>query len=216
MRIPLYLVVAQWALLFSLGMLVIVMYRLLGRQLSLTKPDANLGPAVGTTAAAFEYARVSDATVQYFTPGRGRAALLAFVGPTCPACEELVVAMGEADDVRDLAGARVLLLISEPPSYLQISEPFRTTRLEIGRVMADATLEAYRASATPLLVAIDGTGIVRSAGPATQLAEVQASARACLLPTLDHTQLPIVPAEPKNGQSQKPAITITSEGERLP
>jgi hypothetical protein len=47
--------------------------------------------------------------------------------------------------------------------------------------VARADLDPYRASATPLLVAIDGAGVVRSAGPAAQLADVRAAIRACLL-----------------------------------
>ena len=89
---------------------------------------------------------------------------------------------------------RPLLLISEPPSYLQISEPFTETRLPLGRVLADATLEAYGASATPLLVAIDGAGVVRAAGPATRRADVRAFVRACLLPVPDGATLPVTPA----------------------
>lgn len=177
MTIPLYVVVAQWALLFSLGLLVIVMYRQLGWHLNAIAPKGELGPVVGSAAAGFEYTRVSDTTVQRFTPGDGRAAMVAFVDPMCPACEELVSALNDADGAGELSAMRVLLLISDPPSYLAISEPFRTTKLEVGRVLADATLEAYRARATPLLVAVDAGGVISSAGPATRLEEVRFFAR---------------------------------------
>jgi hypothetical protein len=206
-----YLAVAQWALLFALGLLVIVLYRQLGRHFRLSQPDTALGPPVGSEAARFEYARVTDASAQHFTPGNGTAALVAFVGPTCPACEDLVVALGEAADAGELVGVRVLLLISDPPSYLQISEPFRTTRLEVGRIVADATLEAYRASATPLLVAIDGTGIVRSAGPVIDREEVRAFAVACLLPSPQHPPLPVVPTGAANGQMPEATTTTTEQ-----
>jgi hypothetical protein len=185
MKIPVFLVVAQWALLFALGMLVIVMYRQLGRHFSKGKSKTDLGPVVGSRATGFEYTRVSDDAVQNFMPGDGRAALVAFVGPTCPACEDLVQAMNNADHAGHLTGLRSLLLITDPPSYLQISQPFRTTRLEIGRVLANATLEAYRASATPLLVAIDAAGVVRAAGPAVEIDDVKAFVGACLLPSSD-------------------------------
>jgi hypothetical protein len=209
-RIPVYLAIAQWVLLFSLGVLVIVMYRHLGRHFNLAKPDIQLGPAVGSSAVGFEYAQVADATVQRFTPGHGRAALIAFVGPTCPACEELVTALGEARDNGELDSVRALLLISEPPSYLQISEPFRTTKLEIGEVLANATREAYRASATPVLVAIDGAGVVRSAGPATELAEVRAFVQACLVPMAGHAALPVLP-----GREQVQESTTITEDEEV-
>jgi hypothetical protein len=211
-RIPVYLATAQWALLFALGVLVIVMYRHLGRHFNLAKSDIQLGPAVGSSAVSFEYTRVADATVQRFTPGHGRAALIAFVGPTCPACEELVTALGEACDNGELDSVRALLLISEPPSYLQISEPFRTTQMEIGEILANATLEAYRASATPVLVAIDGTGVVRSAGPATKLVEVRVFVQACLVPIAGHAALPVLPGRERAQES----TTITKDkGVRL-
>jgi hypothetical protein len=209
MRISIYLAVAQWALLFALGFLVVVMYRQLGRHLIPAKAQANgeLGPAVGSQAAEFEYVRADDQKVRHFTPGDGQAALVAFVDPTCPACEELVASLDEADANADLAEVRVLLLVSDPPSYLQISEPFRKTRFEVGRVLADSTLEAYRASATPLLVSVDNIGIVRSAGPARQLAEVRRFAHACQLPSPGGVMLPVVAAEPTKNSEEIKMIT---------
>ena len=115
MTIPLYLAVAQWALLFALGLLVFVMYRQLGRIYQATtkaSADTELGPAVDTMAASFEYTLLSDGTAQHFTPGGGRPSLLAFVDPTCPACEQLVSALNaaadgaELDDFRDYCSPR--------------------------------------------------------------------------------------------------------------
>ncbi|SRR6266568_900345 len=142
MRISVFLVTAQWALLFALGLLVIVMFRQLARQLNpAARSGTDLGPAAGRRAASFEYMRVSDGTTQRFSPGDGRPALLAFADVMCPSCEELVTSLGEADAHGELAGAKALLLISDPPSFLQVSEPFRATRLEIGRIIARSTLE---------------------------------------------------------------------------
>ena len=191
MRIPVYLAVAQWVLLLALGLLVVVMYRQLGRVLGRATP-ADLGPAVGTAAAGFAYARAGDKSVHHLTPGNGQAALVAFVDPTCPSCEQLVTALGTADQAGELAGLRVLLLMSDPPRYLQISQAFRTCRLEIGQAVARSDLDAYNASATPLLVAIDHAGVVRAAGPAAQLADVRAYIQASLVPRPDVT-LSVVP-----------------------
>jgi protein-disulfide isomerase len=170
--------------LLALGLLVVVMYRQLGRVLGQARPAA-LGPPVGSNAAGFAYARAGDQAVRQFTPGNGQAALVAFVDPTCPSCEQLVTALGTAEQAGELAGLRVLLLMSDPPSYLRISDAFRSTCLEVGQAVARADLQAYSASATPLLVAIDGAGVVRSAGPAAQLADVRAAIRACLLAPSD-------------------------------
>jgi hypothetical protein len=115
-------------------------------------------------------------------PGGGQPALVAFVDPTCPSCEELVTVLGAAQDADELGGLRVLLLTADPPSYLQISAAFRATSLEIGRPLDRADLEPYRATGTPLLVAIDAAGVVRAAGSAIRIAEVRAFSQACLLP----------------------------------
>jgi hypothetical protein len=194
MTIPVYVAVAQWVLLLSLGVLVTVMFRQLGRQLAVTRPPGALGPEVGSRAAAFGYARLGDGGEEFFEPGSAGAALLAFADPSCPSCEELVAALNAADTDGDLGKLRPLLLISEPSSYLQISGPFRETRLPLGRLLADATMQAYGVSATPLLVAIDGAGIVRAAGPATRRADVRAFVRACLLPPPGPATPPVPPA----------------------
>jgi hypothetical protein len=204
MRIPLYLAVAQWALLLALGLLVITAYRQLGRVLGRAKQPAELGPPVDSRPGPIAYEQISrsggngarpasttesasstrhaDNAVHSFVPGGGQPALVAFVDPTCPSCEELVTVLGVAQDTNELTGLRVLLLTADPPSYLQISAAFRATSLEIGRPLDRADLESYRASATPLLVAIDAAGVVRAAGSAVRLAEVRAFSQACLLP----------------------------------
>jgi hypothetical protein len=180
MRVSVYLVIAQWALLAAFGTLVIVMYRQLGLAFHRPKSEEPLGPPLGTQAAPVEYAAVRDGLVRTLTPGDGKPTLLAFVDPTCPSCEHLVDAMGEADAAGEFDGVRVLLLVSDPPSYLEISKSFRETPLEIGQLRERRTLEAYKANATPLLVAIDGSGVVRSAGPAVHPSEVRSFTRACV------------------------------------
>lgn len=185
MRIPVYLAVAQWTLLLALAFLVIIMYRQLGRVFSQNKHTHQHGPATGSGAASFEYMRAADGTRQYLNPGDGQPTLLAFVDPSCRSCEQLVDAMGVAKAAGELDGLRVLLLMSDPPAYLQISETFRSTKLEIGRIMTPTTQQAYNALATPLLVAIDPAGVIRSAGVARELPEVRAFSLACLRPPLD-------------------------------
>jgi hypothetical protein len=195
MRVPLYLAVAQWALLLALGLLVITAYRQLGRVLGRSRTPAELGPAVGSRPGRIAYERLSppgDAgRAGSLAPGDGQPALVAFVDPTCPSCEELVTVLSAAQQAGELAGLRVLLLTADPPGYLQISAAFQATSLEIGRPLDRADLEPYRASATPLLVAIDSAGVVRAAGTAVRLAEVRAMSQACLLPQ-PGTQLPVL------------------------
>ncbi|HXW46015.1 MAG TPA: hypothetical protein VEL03_14575 [Streptosporangiaceae bacterium] len=178
MHIPVYLEVAQWALLLGLGCLVVVMYRQLGRLLRHPDHAAEFGPAVGSQAGQFRYERVPDGATGQVTPGDGRPILIAFVDPTCPACEQLVTSLGELRDADRLAGARILLLISDPPSYLGVSAVFSATSLEIGRPVSARDMTGYRAEATPLLVAVDGAGVVRAAGVASTPGQVRAMAAA--------------------------------------
>jgi hypothetical protein len=173
MTIPLYLAIAQWMLLLALGLLVFIMYRQLGHIFRGPTTAAEFGPAVGTGAASFEYTRVSDGTRHHFTAGDGQAALVAFVDPTCPACESLVSNLNTAADGGELDELRVLLLTWDPPAYVQISDSFRATRLEIGRPVAHAAKDDYKVSATPLLVAIDTDGVVRAAGAVRHLGDLR-------------------------------------------
>lgn len=217
MTIPLYVAVAQWALLLALGTLVVIMYRHLGRTLARREP-AESGPPVGSRAASFEYKRIKDDGLQFVRPGDGQATLVAFVEPSCLSCEELVTTLGTALESGELSGLRVLLLTSEPPRYLGLSAAFRGTRLEMGRVTAPGTLGEYKVSATPLLVAIDGEGVVRSAGPARDIAEVRAAIRACLLPAPGLT-IPVSPLgahHAADGRAQAPreAAVMTAGSER--
>ena len=182
-RIPEYLAVAQWALLGALGVLVVIMFRQLGRLLTGTEQAAALGPQVGTRAAPLTYSRPGEQARWQLMPGDGQPLLIAFVGPTCPSCEEPATVLGRTRAAGELDGLATWLLISDPPSYLQIAEVFSSTGIEIGRPSRrDDRLESYRVSATPLLVAVDGDGVVRAAGSVVREAEVRAFARTCLLP----------------------------------
>ncbi len=182
MTIPLYLAIAQWMLLLALGLLVFIMYRQLGHIFRGPTTAAEFGPAVGTGAASVEYTRVGDDTRHVFTAGDGQAALVAFVDPTCPACESLVGNLNTAADSGELDELRVLLLTWDPPAYVQISDSFRTTRLEIGRPVTPSAKDDYKVSATPLLVAIDTHGVVRAAGAVRHLHDLRAFASKASFP----------------------------------
>jgi hypothetical protein len=216
MTIPLYLAVAQWALIFALGLLVIVMYRQLGRLFDHSKASAGLGPEAGQKAAEFGYERIGDGSRHYLAPGDGQPALVAFVDPTCPACEQLVDNLGVLHQAGELSALRVLLLTSDPPDYLQISDTFRTTRLEIARVTTHGVREAYNAVATPLLVAIGGDGTVRAAGSVRQLKEVRGYAQTCLqpAPAAAGATLPLVPSAA--GAGTGPGEAIVEQATRSP
>jgi len=178
-RIPVYLFAAQWALLAALAMFVVIMYRQLGRLLTRSDKAPELGPAVGGQAAALSYISTADRQERQLIPREDGPALVAFADPTCPSCEQLVGVLGELASAGQLDGIRTLILISDPPSYLRISDVFSGSELEIGRPARSDGLDAYQVSATPLLVAIDASGVVRAAGSAVKTAEVRAFAEAC-------------------------------------
>jgi hypothetical protein len=181
-RIPVFLFVAQWALLGALAVLVVIMYRQLGRLLTGSDKADYLGPEVGRQAPALTYIATADGRERPLAPGADGPLLVAFADPTCPSCEQLVGAIGELSAGGELDGIRTLVLISDPPSYLRISDVFSGSELEIGRPSARTGLDLYRVSATPLLVAIDASGVVRAAGSVIKAGEVRAFAAACRPP----------------------------------
>ena len=197
MRISLYLEIAQWALLLTLGLLVIGAYRQLGRVLSGKRSPGALGPEPGSSAKEFDYMRIRDNTSQIFTPaGNGAPTLLGFVDPTCPACEELVENLSAADASGELVGFRTLLVMSDPPAYAEISPAFCSTAIEIGRPPTEAARQAYSATATPLLIAIDGQGVIRAARPATERKDIRALIKTALAPrAADEVGVTIIDSE---------------------
>ena len=181
MRIPAYLEVAQWALLFGLAALVIVLYRQLGRLLGHSDAEREQrGPAPGSRAAPIRYYQVPGGARRRVAPGDGQPLLLAFVDPTCPACEQLVSSLSAPQVAEELLTVRILLLMSDPPGYVTISQAFQATSLEIGRPVSTAEVASYRPTSTPLLVAVDRAGTVRGSGVARMPAEILALSRAIL------------------------------------
>jgi hypothetical protein len=172
-KIPLYLAVAQWALLGALGLLVVVMFRQLGQLLKGSAKTGELGPPLRSQAAALTYKRPGEQEIRTLVPGHDRPALIAFVDPTCPSCEQLVLTLDAMAAAGELAAVRVLLLISDPASYLRISEAFSASKLEIGRPADPAGLATYRVSGTPLLVAVDAAGLVAASGSTVRRADVR-------------------------------------------
>lgn len=181
MKIPLFLAIAQWALLLALGLLVVAAYRQLGRVFAGKRPAGALGPVPGSNAQGFDYIRIRDNTTQVFRPAdNARPTLLGFVDPTCPACEELVENLSAADGSGELSGVRTLLVMSDPPAYAEISPAFCSTTIEIGRPPTEAARDSYNASATPLLIAIDRAGMVRAARPTTARKDIRVLMQAAL------------------------------------
>jgi hypothetical protein len=73
--------------------------------------------------------------------------------------------------------------MSDPPAYAEISPAFCSTEIEIGRPPTEAARDAYNASATPLLIAIDRAGVVRAARPTTARKDIRVLMQAALATT---------------------------------
>jgi hypothetical protein len=180
MTVPVYVVVAQWLALASLGLLVIIMYRQLGRVFARKTRPENLGPPLGSRAVEFDYRHLADDSIRSVRYEDAPGTLLAFVDPTCPACEELVENLGEAKATSELDGIRVLLATYEPPDYIHLSDAFSLTQHEIAWPTSDSVRSDYGVEATPLVIAIDARGIVRGVRPTSQLKDIRALKQAAL------------------------------------
>jgi hypothetical protein len=196
-KVPTFLVAAQWALLLALGFLVIVVYRQLGSVFGRERPHTQLGPPVGSSAATLEYERVSDGLIQFCRPGDGIPMMIGFVDPICPACERLVATLDDAFEDGELRGMRVLLLTTYPTSYIQISDAFRSTRFEIGWIDSHQAREKYHVLATPLAVAINGSGIVKASGPTIERQELHKFISACIEDSADFQPQPTAASLPE-------------------
>jgi hypothetical protein len=93
-----------------------------------------------------------------------------------------VASLGEVAGAGELPGFRILLLTADPPSYLHISEIFKSTRLELGAMTSRETRAAFDAATTPLLVAVDPAGFIRASDHARGRDEILSVSRAATLP----------------------------------
>lgn len=177
-----YVIVSQWTILLTLTLLLYLLYRQLGRLLRPAKSPVPPGPPLGARAEDFEYISVTEGTLRTFSPESDVPTLVAFVDPTCSTCEHLVTAMADVNASGQLNGIRTLLLISDPPSYLQVSEVFRNTALEIGHIPSKSAVASYHVTSTPLVVAINGDGLVTATGSGRDPADVMEFVRSFSFP----------------------------------
>ena len=177
MRIPSYLEVAQWALLFGLGGLVIVLYRQLGRLLSHSGKHEEPGPEIGSRAAPIRYLQVPAGTPSRVAPGDGMPLLIAFVDPTCPACEQLVSSLSAPQVADELLGCTDLAADVRPAGLCDRLPGFPGDQpgdRQAGQRRRSRKLPADQHSAAR---GVDRAGTVRAAGIARMPAEILAMSR---------------------------------------
>jgi hypothetical protein len=191
-QIPLYLAVVQWVVLLSLGLLVLLMYRQLARQMGIGARPQEPGLPTGTRATAFDYVSVpaNGARRQArFEPASGRPALVLFADPSCTACDEALIALEDA--VRSTAGEDLVVLVvtTEPDTYLAASKAFQTTMLPLARVANDVA-RSYRVDVTPFAYGIDRRGVIRASLVPRSARDFEAMARAAA-ETASHSPLEV-------------------------
>jgi hypothetical protein len=164
-RLPLWVVVSQWTLLFALGWLVIVMYRQVAYlQLLKDAGSERDGLPIGERAPAFDYTPVKGGTAvpTRFEP-KGHWSLLLFADPGCASCETALQALEQL--VPTFAHTlRIQVVTSAELTQIMAVELFTTTSFAICRVRHDVVTGLYRARVTPFAFLIDPEGIIRAKG----------------------------------------------------
>lgn len=144
-------------------------YRQLGYVLHLkdfmeTAGSEKDGLAIGTHAVGFHYtpAKGSGNGDYSFEPQETRSLLL-FVDPGCMSCQNALRGL-ERLAPQFSSKMRLLVITSSEPAFLETSEVFRSTSLEIGRVKKEVIYQHYQTNTTPFLYLIDQDGVIRAKG----------------------------------------------------
>ncbi len=172
-RLPVVLVVAQWALLGGLAMLVLILYRQLAylTHLRRTRDDAERAPARAQVGEAFP----TDIQIRPYRQGsyagfqplqaRARPTILLFADPQCVACASRVEHFGRLGTLGELDGVAPLVLTDASQRELRLIAAFRDAGVPIAWVDG-GLLSQLGVEATPYYVTIGDDGRVLSRGVA--------------------------------------------------
>jgi len=172
--LPGWLVVSQWALLFALGLLIIMMYRqvaLLEQLKDRGSERAGLHP--GEKAHSFDYIPVNRITnvLARFEP-RGRWSLLLFADPSCASCQNALLALEKLSPHLPQS-LQVLVATTSEPALISASDAFKLTSFELGRIPVDVSTRLYNTGVTPFGHLIDPEGVVHAKGIVTDEASLR-------------------------------------------
>jgi thioredoxin-related protein len=162
--LPLWLFVAQWFLLFALGVLVIIAYRQIGYMLGVKEPSSTRdGLPVGEIAPSFQYLNVfQDSKADYFNP-KGQWSVLLFADPNCSGCQKALIEL-EKFQYSLKSSTELLVVTSASEEDIGSVDVFRHSSITIGQIKHEVMTKLYRTQVTPFLYIIDPTGIVRTKG----------------------------------------------------
>jgi peroxiredoxin len=180
-EIPTSVVFAQWALLFGLSALVIILYRQLAYLLR-THSGGSVAEAlsVGERAPSFEYQRLRNGVGSRFNPVD--STLLVFADPFCAGCVTALRTLNA--ESKELAKQNVSVVVATTADREQTDavEEFNSAAFDLIQVSREVPTKLYGAAFTPFMFAIDRTGVVRGRGIAALRKEVKG-----LLRELDRT-----------------------------
>lgn len=162
MRVPLWIVISQWALLLALAILVVLIYRQLAYllDLSVRVSAPTTGLPLGSQAPSFDYRLVAASHETQRFVGEGVPTLLLFTDPGCRSCLEALEILERTTRAQRGATLRVLAVTDADPRLLVAIEdqlPF-----EIALVDRDVVRRLYSTLVAPFLYGIDSRGVIRA------------------------------------------------------
>jgi hypothetical protein len=215
-RIPTSVFAVEWALLFGLAALVVVLYRQLAYLMKLREPGPIQGGLdIGETAPAFTYRPMvasNGRTRESFEPG-GDSTLLVFADPYCGTCAELIRAVEqlpwEAKDI-DL---RLVVATTATRERVTSLHAFESIPGEVALIKESVMRRLYRVPVTPYVFVIDGTGVIQARGTARTNRELlEMINRAPRFDAADrlHASVPIARSAMPGGHAGPPHATADS------
>jgi len=113
-RLPIPIVISQWALLLGLGLLLLVLYRQLAYLLAIDSTRSGASAlAEGEDAPGFLYTPLSEPRTKLRFDARGAPTLLVFVDPYCVTCSDVLADLAAV--ARDSRGGVRLLPATDAP-----------------------------------------------------------------------------------------------------
>jgi hypothetical protein len=172
-RLPVVLVVAQWALLAGLALLVLILYRQLAylTHLRRTRDDAERAPVRAQAGEAFpadiQIRPYREGSYAAFQPlqADGRSTILLFADPQCVACASRVQHLCRLRRLGELHGVSPLVLTDASQRELRSIAAFRDADVPIAWVDGGLHSE-LGVEATPYYMTIGDDGHVLSRGVA--------------------------------------------------
>jgi peroxiredoxin len=164
--VPVAVLVAQWVLLVSLGVFLILVYRQLAFLLEIGRGGkTQQGLPAGTAAPIFDYVPLngtSKASKDVFET-KGKWTILMFADPMCASCERAVASLTRVVRKHRSDGLSVLVATTSELEIMESVEAFKGSSIPLGQIDHQVH-RLYETHATPSLFVIDPNGTIRRGG----------------------------------------------------